>query len=90
MLVETLRNSDSLKVTVHFADISARDALSVSHEFKKRTKEQGLILPTPNKFDHAKYTDLYFRVPEQPENWKKDMNFQMLRGSRQKYTSQMI
>lgn len=70
MKVEPLKNSESVLVTVHFDDISAKDALSLSRQFQSLSKDMGLFVAKPNKYDHLKYTDLYFRVPEQPEGWQ--------------------
>ncbi len=80
MLIEQLNNSDSLKVTVHCDNISARDALSLSRAFKEKARDMGLSIPTPNKFDHLQYTDLFFRVPEQPEGWQ-DVFMEALQGA---------
>ncbi len=70
MKISPLKGIDSVKVTVHFDDISAKDALSLGRDFRKISKDLGLQVAQPNKFDHLQYTNLFFRVPEQPIGWE--------------------
>ncbi|MGH1403313.1 MAG: hypothetical protein ACRBDL_03650 [Alphaproteobacteria bacterium] len=70
MKTSPLQGIESVKVTVHFDDISAKEALSLGRDFRKISKDMGLYVAQPNKFDHLQYTDLHFRVPEQPDGWE--------------------
>ncbi len=70
MRIDKLRGADSLQVTVHFDDMSAKDAFSLTRDFKKISKSKGLFIPTPNKYDALTYTDFFFRIPECPRNWE--------------------
>lgn len=69
MKIEPLLSTEDLRVTVHFDDISARETLSLAKEFRCISKDMGLYLSAPSKYDHLRYTDLYFQVSEQ-EEWQ--------------------